>query len=326
MTAALVTLLLSSVLLLAALGGPWVLRQSAPALSTAPRLATIALAVAALLWVATLVALGPVVAWMSAGPAWLPQPIAEVCAKCVSAATPFGESAISLGIPIIVPLALPVLGLLAALVGLVREFLHLRRSQTALASAIRESAELMNILGHQVRVTWEARPYAFSLPHQYGGIVVSRGAIASLSTAELTAVLEHEQAHLDQRHHFCLAILNGATRHFRWIPFIRAVRDAVPHYLEIAADRAAMEATGTTALAGALLKLGQPTTPEAAPRLPAHAVLHAAGSDRIKHLIGQPRPPASLVLAAAVGAYAFMLAAAVAAVHWPYLLALITGC
>lgn len=320
------TLLLSGTLLFAALGGPWLLREAAPALSSAPRFAAIAVTLTALLWVAALVALGPIVAWMSDGPAWLPQQAAEVCGRCLSAATPFGESAMSLGIPAVIPLALPALGALAVLVGLVREFRRVRRSQSALAETIREASEPMTVLGHRVRVTRETRPRAFSVPRRHGGIVVSHGAITALTGAELSSVLDHERAHLSQRHHLFLVVLNGATRCFRWIPFIRAVREAVPHYLEIAADQAARKKTGTTALAGALLKLGQPATPETGSPIVAHAALHAAGSERIRHLVGRPRPPASLALAAAVGAYAFMLVAAIIAVHWPYLLAVATGC
>lgn len=326
MNVTLMTLLLSSVLLLAALGGPWVLRQSAPALAAVPRLAAVAITGAALLWITALVALGPVIAWMSSGPAWLPQQIAEVCGRCLSAASPFGESAVSLGLPAIVPLMAPTLGLAAVMLGIMHELVHLKRSQTAIAATLRESSEPMMLLGHRVRVTRETHMQAFSLPQKYGGIVVSRGVITTLSTPELAAVLEHEQAHLDQRHHLGLALLKGATRYFRWIPLIRAVRDAVPLYLEIAADHQAQEATGTTALAAALLKLGQPLTPAVTTPVLAHTVLHAAGTERIRHLVGQPRPPASLALAAAAGAYAFMLATAITAVHWPYLLAVITGC
>lgn len=326
MNAAIMTIMLSSTLLLAALGGPWVLRRAAPALAMVPRLAAVAAATVALLWIAALVALGPAVAWMSAGPAWLPQQLAEVCGECLNAATPFGESAVSLGLPAIVPLALPALGAAAVIVGIIREFLNLKRSQTALAASIRESSEPMVLLGHRVRVSREVRPQAFSLPRRHGGIVISRGSIITLSTAELSAVLEHERAHLNQRHHLFVAIFLGSTRYFRWIPFIRAAREAAPIYLEIAADQAAKQVTGSAALAGALLKLGQPAAPKSSAPLRAHAVLHAAGSERIRHLTGQPLPPASLALAAAAGAYAFMLAAAISAVHWPYLLAVITGC
>ncbi|KAM9862924.1 M56 family metallopeptidase [Leucobacter sp. BZR 635] len=350
MTATLSTLLLSSVLLAAALGGPWLLRRAAPALAMIPRVAAIVVTLSALLWIAALVALGPLVAWMSSGPAWLPKQAAEVCSRCLSAASPFGESAMTLGIPAIVPLALPALGVLAVLVGLAREVVLLRRSQAAFGSELRAASDSITLLGSSARVTRGAALQAFSLPQQHGGIVLSRGTLAALSPGELSAVLAHEQAHLDQRHHLIMAILNGTTRYFRWIPFVHAVRESVPHYLEIAADQAAKQATGTTALASALLKLGEPMSPvlrEVAPggagtgtgaeadaaglrvsgsRLPEHAVLHAAGSERIRHLIGAPRPPASAALAAAAGAYAFMLAAVIAAVNLPYLFAVLSGC
>lgn len=326
MTATLMTLVLSGVILLAAVRGPWVVRQAAPALASAPRLAAVSLTGAAVVWIAALVAIGPIIAWMSNGPAWLPQQAAEICGRCLSAASPFGQSAVTLGVPAVVPLALPALGALAVASGLMREFWRVRRSQAALAAAVLASSETVTIAGHLVRVTPEAKPHAFSLPHRHGGIIVSRGAIAALTSEELAAVLDHEQAHLSQRHHLWLMVLNGATRWFRWIPFIRALREAVPHYCEIAADEAAKRRTGTTTLAGALLKLGQPGTPETSSPIVAHAALHAAGSERIRQLLGQPRPPASIALAGAAAAYAFMLAAAIIAVHWPYLLALLTGC
>lgn len=326
MTATLATLVLSTVLLLAALGGPWVLRRTALALASMPRIATAALVTTALLWVTTLVAIGPVIAWMSRGPAWLPEEAAEVCVRCLVAATPFGGNAVSLGIPAIIPLALPALGAIAVLAGLFHEFRTLGHSQKALAARVRADGAPMTVLGHRVHVIDGAQLRAFSLPRNHGGIVISHGALAALTPLELSAVLEHEHAHISQRHHLWLTVLNGATRYFRWVPFIRAVRGAVPHYLEISADQAAKRVTGTTALASALLRLGEAAAPQTVESVAEHAVLHAAGSDRIRSLLGQPRTPASLALAAAAGAYVFMLAAAVIAVHWPYLLAVLTGC
>ncbi|QBE49274.1 M56 family metallopeptidase [Leucobacter triazinivorans] len=330
MTAAFSTLLLSGVLLLAAFGGPWLLRHAAPALASAPRLAAAALSAAAMLWIAALLAIGPIVAWMSGGPAWLPASAAEVCARCLSAASPFGDSARSLGLPAILPLALPAVGAVAILVGLLQEFARVRRAQRGIGQSVRREGTPMTLLGHPVRVTRHADARAFSLPRRHGGIVLSRGAIAALSTPELAAVLEHERAHLAQRHHLGLALLNGATRYFRWVPLIRVMRSTVPQVLEIAADQSARQHTGTTALAGALLKLGAPATGAGTTAAIAHAALHAAphaaGSERIRLLIGAPRPPASMALAAAAGAYAIMLAAAIAAVHWPYLNAVLSGC
>lgn len=330
MTASVLALLLAGALVVAAVGGPWVLTRAAPALAAIPRLAAAALALTALLWVAALLALGPLIAWISAGPAWLPKQAAEVCGRCLSAASPFGESAMLLGIPAVVPLALPALGLGAVLVGLVGGLAGLRRAQTAFGAEILAGSEPITLLGRGARVLPDAGLHAFSLPKRHGGIVVSRGTLATLGPDELAAVLAHEQAHLDQRHHLMLAILNGATRFFRAVPLVGAVRAAVPHYLEIAADHAAQDATSTAALAGALLKLGQPDAPQAATSagrgVAGNVVLHAAGSERIRHLVGVPRPRASAALAAAAGVYAFVFAAVIAAVNLPYVVAVVTGC
>ncbi|GAA1316253.1 M56 family metallopeptidase [Leucobacter albus] len=346
MTATLSALLLSGAVLAAALGGPALLRRAAPALSAVPRVAALLLTLAGLLWITALVAIGPVVALMSSGPAWLPEQAAAVCGRCLSAAAPIAGSGLTLGIPAVVPLAIPALGALAVGAGLVVEFRSLRATQRRYGAALRATSDAVTVLGSRARVTREGDLRAFSLPHRHGGIVLSRGTLGALSPAELAAVLAHEAAHLDQRHHFALGVLNGATRWFRWVPLVRAIRDAVPHYLEIAADQVAQRSAGTRALAGALLKLGSGPHAEGphgegaqgaaasgvgAPGalgtgIPAHAVLHAAGSERIRHLVGAPRPRASTALAAAVGAYACMLAGVVFAVQLPYVVAVLTGC
>ncbi|GAA1630498.1 M48 family metalloprotease [Leucobacter chromiireducens] len=324
----LITALLTSVLLIAALGGPRLMRAAAPAFAAAPRVASGALIAAALLWIAGLVAIGPVVAWMSAGPSWLPDAAARVCGRCLMQASPFGASAAALGIPAIVPLALPALGAALVMAGLLREGWRVRRSRAALLADLRRRGTDVTLRGVQVRLLDDAAPRAFSLPHRDAGIVVSLGTLRALSGPELSAVLAHEGAHLRQRHHGALGLLLGATHAFRWVPLIRAIRDAVPHTLEIAADRAATRITGTPALASALLKLGAaPADPEQLRAgHPAHSVLHAAASDRIQSLIGQRGTPISVALAAGAGLYAVMLAGVVAAVHVPYLLAIATGC
>ena len=323
MTASLLVLILATALLIAAFGGAWVLRHAAPALAAVPRLSAIALTTAALLWITAFLAIGPVVAWMSDGPSWLPEQAEIICSRCLSASTAFGESIISFGIPATIPLAVPALGVFAVAAGLIREFRQQRRSQRTIAADVAETAHPMTIFGLRVQVLDSDELRAFSLPRNQGGIVLSRGALLALSEREITAVIEHERAHLSQRHHLLLTVLGGATRYFRWVPFIRAVRGAVPHYLEIAADQSAKRVTGAVALASALLKLGDAPAPGFDRQ---HAVLHAAGSARIRDLLGQHRPPASLALAAAAGIYAFSLLAVVTAVHLPYALALLTGC
>lgn len=329
MLTAVMVVSLPALLLVAAVGAPRLLRHAAPALARAPRFATLALMSTALLWVAALVAIGPVIAWVSTGPAWLPEQAAAVCSRCLSAASPLGESTVTLAIPAVLPLALPLLGLAAVAAGLIRESLAVRRARASLATSLAAQAEPCTLLGTRVLLTSDEAPVAYSLPGRAGGIVISRATVQLLDRAELSAVLAHERAHLSQHHHRCLTVLRGVTHFFRSVPGIRAVRDAVPHYLEIAADQAAKAETGATALAAALLKLGQPADLQparAAGQTTPHAVLHAAGSERIRHLTGQPLPPASRALAVAAGLYAVMLVAIVSAVHLPYVLAVLTGC
>ncbi|UUZ43529.1 hypothetical protein LP422_10915 [Janibacter limosus] len=49
-------------------------------------------------------------------------------------------------------------------------------------------------------------------------------------------MLAHEHAHLHQRHHLITALVDSIAAYLRWVPLIRAVADALPHYPEIAAD------------------------------------------------------------------------------------------
>src|SRR5699024_9096696 len=94
--------------------------------------------------------------------------------------------------------------------------------------------------------------------------------------------------------------------------------------LEIAADDAARRSAGTPALASALLTLGdKPVTPALAGSQV--NALHAAGTDRIRHLVGAPQPGGTgpAVVAAVMMLF---LGAAVLLIHLPYLLALARGC
>ena len=329
MSATLLAAALIGLLALSALAGPWVLRQSALVLASAPRIATTVLAAAALLWITALVAIGPVIAWMSAGPAWLPGYAGRVCSRCVAAATPFSSNDLALGIPAAVPLAVPILGAAAVLVGVAKQVRQMRRASLLSAGAIR-NARSTSVLGHRVMLVDSATPYVYALPRQHGGIVISGSALEALTTTELSAVLEHEQAHLRQRHHLVLTVVYGATHFFRWVPLIGAIRDSVSHYLEIAADQAAQRVTGTRALVTALLKLGTPTniaTPT--PAVALHAVDHATttgGSDRVRYLVGVERTPVNLAFAMTAAILSIALVSVIASVHWPYFFAIATGC
>src|SRR5699024_3968006 len=138
-------------------------------------------------------------------------------------------------------------------------------------------------------------------------------------------VIEHEWAHVRQRHHMITTIVESTARHLRWIPLISAAADATPHYLEIAADNAARKHTGTPALASALLKLGEPAHPSSLTGSTG-SVPNAGGPDRISHLVDPDPRRGGTWPAVIVGTYLATLAIVNVAVHVPYLGAAVTGC
>lgn len=322
MTALLLVLLLGLALIGAGAGGAWVVRRSAPVLVRVPRLAAGLLLATAALWVLTLLALGPMLSWVNDGPAVLTGSAGEVCQRCLASANPFSRSTVSTTIPTVALLAVPVLGgllLVGAGLGEVRR----RRRATAGAAAQIEGTPA-TVLGHRVLLVPDERPFAFALPARHGGIVLSEGCRTALSADELAAVLAHEEAHLRQRHHLAMLLGVALVRCLAWVPLLAAIRTALPLYLEIAADDAARRRAGTPALASALLRLGERDTTAPFGASSSEA-LHAAGPDRIRHLVLPPeaggRAPAVAVAVLLAG-----LAVVNVAVHLPLLLAAVGGC
>ena len=328
MTALFLVLLLSAGLIAVGGAGHWLVRRSAPALVRAPRLAVAGLLATAGLWVLTLLALGPMLSWVNDGPAVLTGAAGEVCQRCLDSANPFGSATVTTIVPTVALLGIPVLvGALLISAGVVHA--RRRRDQTARVAAQIVSTPA-TVLGHQVRYVADQRPYAFALPPRRGGIVVSQGCRDVLTEEELAAVLAHERAHVRQRHHLVLLLSGALVQGLAWVPLLAAIRAALPHYLEIAADDAARREVGIPALASALLRLGERTDvlagagPEAL-RADGPEVLHAAGPDRIRHLVCPPesggRGPA-----VAVAALLASLAIVNTIVHLPLLLAAWSGC
>ncbi|MFC4052788.1 M56 family metallopeptidase [Actinomadura syzygii] len=98
-------------------------------------------------------------------------------------------------------------------------------------------------------------PVAYSLPARRRAIVVSTGTRDALTPAEFDAVLVHERAHLRQRHHALLLMLDLAHAVLPWPPTIRRAKRTLPLLLEMAADDAAARACGGRTLVGALRRL-----------------------------------------------------------------------
>ena len=152
-------------------------------------------------------------------------------------------------------------------------------------------------------------PTAYCVPGRHHRVVVSAGALASLSATELRAVLAHEHAHLSGRHHVLLAVSRGLGSVLPFVPLYRAAAREVSLLVELAADDAAVRHTCRGSLASALLALSCGTAPAAA--------LAAGGPGalaRVRRLL-VPAAPRSRVrrwLAAAGGAALVVLPVALA--------------
>ncbi|MFK4760134.1 M56 family metallopeptidase [Microbacterium sp. ZW T5_45] len=329
MNAVLVPSVLALVLVISAFAGPRLIRTAAPLLMRVPRLAVMVLVAGVGFWALSVASLSLMLAWTVTGPSILPAPAADVCQRCLAAASPFGTvGTIDTVIPSALLLLLPALGALVATAIGIRRSLAIRRRTRVLSREILATARLQIVSEHRVLVLDDERPIAFSLPRRSGGVVVSTGLVTVLDADELAAVLTHEQEHVRGKHHLVLSLLDLMTASLRWVPLARDVAHAVPHYLEIAADNAARRQTGTPTLAGALLKLGSPDKVFTAAHVhdTASPVLHAAGTDRIARLVRPPRLRPAVLPAAALALLLAAFSAAAVAVHGPYLSVILTGC
>lgn len=322
-------LLIAVALVLSAVLSPALLSRAAPVLARVPRLAIGLLLGGAALWLLAAAAIALALAWVLSGPRLLPTTYGDVCQACLAASSPFSpDSTLATPLPVITLLVLPAAALAILLLRGVRTLLQRRRDTALEHTAVRSAAEGTELRGRRVLMLSDPTPIAFALPRRRGGIVVSTGLVESLTAAELDAVLEHEHTHLRQRHHLILAVLTAFVLPLRRIPLYDVVLEAVPHYVEIAADHSARGQCGTPALAAALLKIGEHRhRPMSSMRPdPTVPLLHVAGPDRIGHLVAPTSTGAAWMPLAALLGMTLALATATVAVHGPYLLLLLRGC
>jgi Zn-dependent protease with chaperone function len=119
-------------------------------------------------------------------------------------------------------------------------------------------------------------PAVYSLPRGRHQIVISAGARAALTPAQLRAVLAHERAHLRCHHHLILVLATALARAFPRVPLLSQAPPQLAVLAEMAADDAAVRRHRRDDLAAALVVLArvgaQPATlaasgPEAIARL-----------------------------------------------------------
>jgi Zn-dependent protease with chaperone function len=115
-----------------------------------------------------------------------------------------------------------------------------------------------------LRVLGVAQPMAYCLPGVRSRVVVSEGALTTLSESEIAAILSHERAHLRARHDLVLEMFTAV--HAAFPRFVRSgnALDAVRLLIELLADDAAVRVAGPTPLARALVACAAGRTPSCA--------------------------------------------------------------
>lgn len=125
----------------------------------------------------------------------------------------------------------------------------------------RRHAEATRIVGRRVPgvdavVVDAAEKAAYCLAGRPGTVVVTRGALEALTGAQLAAVLDHERAHLNGRHHLLLNVTRGLARACPRVRLFTVGAGEVARLLEMCADDAAARRHGRIGVVEALLALG----------------------------------------------------------------------
>ncbi|WP_248761574.1 M56 family metallopeptidase [Pseudarthrobacter sp. SSS035] len=96
-------------------------------------------------------------------------------------------------------------------------------------------------------------PVAYCLPGGARSVtVLSDGLMAALEPAELRAVLSHENAHLNQRHHLLLWAFAAWRQALPWLPTTRLAQEAVNSLIEMLADDVALKSESKATLIKAI--------------------------------------------------------------------------
>jgi len=150
-----------------------------------------------------------------------------------------------------------------------------------------------------VRVLAVDKPLAYCLPGIRGMVVLSEGALATLSPAEVSAILRHERTHLRARHDLVLEAFIAVHTAFPRLVRSGSALHAVRLLVELLADDAAVRAAGPGPLARALVACAAGPTPAGA--------LAAGGVSTVIRVQRLSGPPNSRLLSLA----SYLAAAAV---------------
>lgn len=104
----------------------------------------------------------------------------------------------------------------------------------------------------------------YCLPGRARRIVVTRGALEVLTDEQLRAVLDHERAHIEGRHHLLHAATRAFERAYGRLPLARLAREQTTLLLEMVADDRALCAHPRDVLATAMCEVAAGQAPQAA--------------------------------------------------------------
>ena len=166
--------------------------------------------------------------------------------------------------------------------------------------------------GHGLRILDVDQPMAYCLPGVRSRVVLSEGALNTLSDEEIAAILTHERAHLRARHDLVLEMFTAVHAAFPRLVRSGNALAAVRLLIELLADDAAVRTAGPTPLARALVACASARAPRGA--------LAAGGPTtvvRVQRLAGAPN--SKIVAAGAYTAAAANLVIPTVAVALPWL-------
>ncbi|MEV6148904.1 M56 family metallopeptidase [Nonomuraea sp. NPDC052129] len=130
----------------------------------------------------------------------------------------------------------------------------------------REHAAMLNLLGRHdsdlgaVVIDYDER-LAYCVPGRRAKMVITTGALHTLAPEQVTAVLEHERAHLRGRHHLVLAAAEALARAFPGVPLFERARTEITRLIELLADDVAARRHPRAQIAAALVRLATGRAP-----------------------------------------------------------------
>lgn len=141
-------------------------------------------------------------------------------------------------------------------------------------------------LGYDATVVDHGAPAVYCLPGRRRRVVITQAALEVLSDAQMRAVLEHERAHIEGRHHLLHLFVDAFSRAFPGLPLARHAKEQTALLVEMIADDRALRHHSRDALATAMCEVAVGQAPRAA--------LGAGGPGALirlrRVLTPQPRP------------------------------------